>query len=89
MSTMLTPTIQATTMGTPIGPLTILAIGGVVRAGGFVDDASPRRIDEDGVVAHPRDGCSVDQISCFRCQWNMKRDDVTFAQERVERPRFD
>jgi len=38
MSTVLTPTIQASTMRTPIGPLTILAADGVVNAGGFTED---------------------------------------------------
>ena len=38
MSTLLNPTIQATTITTSIGPLTILAVDGVVHAGGFTDD---------------------------------------------------
>jgi methylated-DNA-[protein]-cysteine S-methyltransferase len=33
-----TPTIQFATMTTPIGPLTLLAVDGVVHAGGFTDD---------------------------------------------------
>jgi methylated-DNA-[protein]-cysteine S-methyltransferase len=38
MSAALAPTVQAATMGTPIGPLTLLAVDGVVHAGGFTDD---------------------------------------------------
>jgi methylated-DNA-[protein]-cysteine S-methyltransferase len=38
MSASLTPTMQSTTMSTPIGPLTLLAVDGVVHAGGFTDD---------------------------------------------------
>jgi methylated-DNA-[protein]-cysteine S-methyltransferase len=38
MSATLPPTIQATTMTTPIGPLSILAVDGIVHAGGFTDD---------------------------------------------------
>lgn len=42
MSTVLTLTIQAATMSTPIGPLTLLARHGRVVGGGFTDD--PRLI---------------------------------------------
>ena len=38
MSTALTRTMLASTMATPIGPLTVLAVDGVVQAGGFTDD---------------------------------------------------
>ena len=38
MSTVLTPTILASTMTTPIGPLTLLVSDGQVCAGGFTDD---------------------------------------------------
>ena len=37
MSDVSPPTIQAATMGTPLGPLTILAVSGIVRAGGFTE----------------------------------------------------
>ena len=38
MSTVLTPTILASTMTTPIGPLTLLVERRSVCAGGFTDD---------------------------------------------------
>ena len=38
MSTVLTPTILASTMTTPVGPLTLLVNDGQVCAGGFTDD---------------------------------------------------
>jgi methylated-DNA-[protein]-cysteine S-methyltransferase len=38
MSASFTPTMQSTTMSTPIGPLNLLALDGVVHAGGFTDD---------------------------------------------------
>jgi methylated-DNA-[protein]-cysteine S-methyltransferase len=38
MATVLTPTILSATMSTPIGPLTILAVDGVVHAGGFTEE---------------------------------------------------
>ena len=38
MSTELSPTIHASTMSTPIGALTIVAVDGVVHAGGFTED---------------------------------------------------
>lgn len=37
MSTVLTRTVLASTMTTPIGPLTVLAVDGVVHAGGFTE----------------------------------------------------
>ena len=38
MPTVLTPSIQTSTMPTPIGPLTLLAVDGAVHAAGFTDD---------------------------------------------------
>lgn len=38
MSVSRTTPIQAATMSTPIGPLTLLAVDGIVHAGGFTDD---------------------------------------------------
>jgi len=38
MSAVMSPAIHATTMSTPIGPLTLLASDGRVCAGGFTDD---------------------------------------------------
>ena len=38
MSTVLSPAIFVSTTTTPIGPLTVLAVDGVVHAGGFTDD---------------------------------------------------
>jgi methylated-DNA-[protein]-cysteine S-methyltransferase len=58
MSAIMAPTLQATTMRTPIGALTVLAVDGVVHAGGFTADVDALA----GRLAPGQRGLSVQSV---------------------------
>ncbi len=52
---------------------------------GFVDDASARGIDEDGIALHCGELCDADEIARLRCKRQMQADHVRIRQHAVKR----
>ncbi len=60
-----------------------------MREGVLVDDAAPRSVDQNRVFFHRCDLRGRDQVECFWCQWDVKADDITFAQNCFQIGPFD
>ena len=86
MSDRVTPTLQISTMSTPIGPLSIVAVDGVVHAGGFTEDigALTSRLEPTlrvaGLEVVPDLGPITDRLAAYFEGDVLALDDISVSQ---------